>query len=68
MSFFFNYVHLLYYKCYKINPNHGGSYIDSPDWLKTNKQKINPININDNKYIQYAVTLALNHEEIRKYP
>ena len=27
----FDYVHLLYYKCDKINPNRGGSYIDSLD-------------------------------------
>ena len=32
--FLFDYVHLLYYKCHKINPNRGGSYIDSPDWIK----------------------------------
>ena len=30
----FDCVHLLYYKCHKINPNHGRSYIDSPDWIK----------------------------------
>ena len=33
----FDYVHLLHYKCHKINPNRGGSYIDSPEW--TQKQK-----------------------------
>ena len=27
----FDCVHLLYFKCHKINPNHGGWYIDSPD-------------------------------------
>ena len=27
----FNYVNILYYKCDKINLNHGGLYIDSPD-------------------------------------
>ena len=32
-SFIFDYVHLLYYKCHKINANRGGSYIDSPDWI-----------------------------------
>ena len=36
-EFVFDYVHLLYYKCHKINPNHGGSYIDSPDWIKNKK-------------------------------
>ena len=25
-EFVFGYVHLMYYKCYKINPNRGGSY------------------------------------------
>ena len=27
----FDYVHLLYYKCHKINPSHDVSYMDSPD-------------------------------------
>ena len=30
-EFFFDCVQLLYYKCHKINPNCGGSYIDFPD-------------------------------------
>ena len=30
-EFVFDNVQLLYYKCHKINPNCGGSYIDSPD-------------------------------------
>ena len=30
-EFVFNYVHLLYYKCYKIDHNCGGSYLGSPD-------------------------------------
>ena len=30
-------VRLLYHKCHKINPNCGGSYIDSPDWIKNKK-------------------------------
>ena len=38
----FDYVHLLYYKCRKLNPNCGGSYIDSPDWIKNKKAAINP--------------------------
>ena len=33
IDFFFDYVHLLNYKCHKINQNRGGSYIDSPDWI-----------------------------------
>ena len=35
----FGCVYLLYYKCDKRNPNCGGSYIDSPDWInKTNNK------------------------------
>ena len=30
-EFVFDYAHLLYYKCHKLNPNCGGSYIDSPE-------------------------------------
>ena len=38
-EFVFDCVHLLYYKCHKINLKRGGSYIDTPDWIK-NKAKI----------------------------
>ena len=65
-DFFFNYVHLLYYKYHKINPNHDGSYIDSPDWTRNKKTKLNPINKEDNKCFQYTVTDVLNHKEIEK--
>ena len=34
-EFVFDYVNLLYYKFHKINPNCGGSYIASTDWMKT---------------------------------
>ena len=35
----FDYVQLLYYGCHKTKPNPCGSYIDSPDWIR--KQKNN---------------------------
>ena len=38
-EFIFDYVHLLYYKCHKTNPNHGVSCIDSPDWKKNPKKQ-----------------------------
>ena len=38
-EFVFDYVHLLYYKFHKINPSRGGSYVDSPDWIKKKKNK-----------------------------
>ena len=47
--------------------NRGGSYVDFPDWIKK-KATINPINKKDNKCFQYAVTVTLNHEEIKKDP
>ena len=36
-DFVFDYFHLFNYKCHKVNLNCGGSYIDSPEWIK-NKQ------------------------------
>ena len=48
----FYYVHLLYHKCHKINPNHGGSYIDAPDWMKNRKATIN--------YIIKKITITFN--------
>ena len=67
-EFIFDYVQSLYYKYHKINLNRGGSYIDSPDWIKIKKGAINPINKKDNKRFQYAVTVKLNYEEIKKDP
>ena len=56
----------MYYRCHKINPNRFGSNIDFPGWIKNKKATINPINKKDNKCFQYAVTAALNNEEIKK--
>ena len=67
-QFVFDYVHLLYYKCQEINPNRGGSHIDSPDWIKNKEAAINPINKKGNKCFQYVVTVALYREEIGKNP
>ena len=43
-EFVFGYVQLLHYKCHKINLNPGGSYSDSPGWIKNKKATINPMN------------------------
>ena len=51
----------------KISLSRGGSYIDSPKWLKNKKVTINPKN-NDDKCFQYAVAIALNHEKIKSHP
>ena len=44
-------------------------YIDSPDWIKNTKkqQYILPVK-RDNEYFQYAVTVALNYEEVENDP
>ena len=46
-EFIFDYAHLLYCECHKINPNSDRSYIDSPERKKTQKETINPINKKD---------------------
>ena len=61
-EFVLDYVHLLFYKCHKINPNHHGLYIDSPDQIKNKKATIDPISKKGYESFQYAVTVALNHE------
>ena len=61
-EFFYDYVQLLYYKCHKINPNRGKSYIDSSDWIKNKKATINSIN-NKNKCFQYTVTISLKEKK-----
>ena len=43
-DFEFDGVNFLYYDFNKISLNRGGSYIDSPQWLKNKKSTINPIN------------------------
>ena len=64
-EFEFDGVNFLYYDFNKTSINRGGSYIDSPKWLKDKKSIINPNN-NDNKCFQYEVTLALNLDKIKK--
>ena len=61
-EFVFANVDLLYCKFHRISLNSGGSYIDSPKWLKNKKVIISP-KINDAKCFQYAVTVALNYEK-----
>ena len=62
-DFEFDGVNFLYYDFNKTSINRGGSYIDSTKWLKDKKSTINPKK-NDDKCFQYAVTLALNLDNI----
>ena len=65
-QFVFDYVHLLHYKCHKINLDHGGSYIDSPDWIKNKKATINPINKKDKKEKNISCLLSKHNSNREK--
>ena len=62
-DFYFHCINILHYKCLKVNLNHARSDIYFPNWMK--KATISPINDHD-KCLQYAGTIASNHEEIGK--
>ena len=64
-EFVFDAVNVLYYDLNKIILNTGGSYIDSPEWIKNKKATINPKN-NDDKCFEYALTIALNYQNIKE--
>ena len=66
-EFVYDSVDVLYYNLNKVSLSRGGSYIDSPKWLKNKKATINPKN-EDNMCFQYALTVALNHEHIKNNP
>ena len=38
-EFDFDYVHFMYCKCHKTNPNHGVTSVVSPNWIKNKKIK-----------------------------
>ena len=54
-DFIFNGINYLYYDLNRITISKGGSYIESPKWLKDKKCTINQKN-NNNKCFQYATT------------
>ena len=66
-DFIFDSVQFMYYKRHKLSFRRGGSCIDSPDWIKKKKAKINAKN-EDDKCFQYTATVALNYEEIKWNP
>ena len=66
-SFVFERVDSLHYHLHKKSLNRAGSYIDSPEWLKAKRATINPKNKN-NECFKYAITVALNHENIGRNP
>ena len=66
-DFVFNAINYFFYDFNRVSISKGGSYIESPKWLKDKKSTINQKN-NDNKCFQYATTLELNFKKINKDP
>ena len=70
-SFVFELIDLLEYHLHKISLNRGSSYINSREWIKNKGVTINPKNTKNTKNnmcFQYAITAALNHQNIDHHP
>ena len=65
-EFVYDSVDVLYYNLNKVSLSRGGSYIDSPKWLKNKKVTIKKKKKKDDKCFQYALAVALNYEKIKK--
>ena len=63
-SYIFERIDLLEYHLHKISLNRGSSYINSPEWIKNKGVTINPKNTKNHMCFQYAITAALNHQNI----
>ena len=61
-----NSIDLLYCHLQRISLKRGGSFADSPKWLKNEKATINSKNI-DNNCFHYALTVTLKYKNIKKY-
>ena len=66
-SYIFERSDLLQYHLHKINLNRGSSYIKSHEWIRNKGVTMNPKN-KDNRCFQYAITAALNHQNINHNP
>ena len=66
-DFVFNGINYFYYDFNRVSINRGGSYIESPKWLKDKKSTVNQKN-NDYKCFQYTTTLALNFDKVTGHP
>ena len=65
--YIFERIDLLEYHLHKISLNRGSSYIDSPIWIKNKGVTINTKN-EDNNWFHYAITAALNYQNIDCHP
>ena len=67
-DFNFESVELWQYSFHKIKLKRGGSYIKSPESIRNKLATISPKNEDDNNCFQYAVTIAINHQNIGDHP
>ena len=67
-DFNFESIELLQCSLHKIKLKRGGSYIDSPEWLRNKLATINSKSYDDNNCFQYAITITLNHQNIENHP
>ena len=67
-SFTLECIDSLEYHLHKISLNRGSSYIKSPTWIKNKGVTINPKNTKNNMCFQYAITAALNYQNIDHHP
>ena len=69
-EFIFELVQLMYWKFHKVNVRRGGSYIDSPEWIRTKKTTKNRPKISRTDdwktFEKNNPTIALNIMYIRK--
>ena len=56
------------YHFHKISLNRGSSYIKSPECIKNKGVTIDPKNSKNSNCFQYAITAALNHQNIGQHP
>ena len=66
-DFVFNGINHFSYDFNRVSISKGGSYIESPKWLKDKKSTVNQKN-NDYKCFQYATILALNFDKVTSHP
>ena len=66
-NFIFDSIQVMNYKCHKVSFKRGGSYLDSPDWMKNKKAITNPKN-EDNQYFQSAATATLKYDKTESHP
>ena len=67
-SYSFKSVDIVGIHFHDIDLRRGGSYIDSPKWIKNKTATINPKNLKDNNCFQYAILAALHYQDINNNP